>query len=45
LPENAEPSENEELSSEVETKAILKRDSEPSSDDKLPKVLELAEYS
>jgi hypothetical protein len=45
LPENAKPSENKELSSEVETKAILERDSEPSSDDKLPKVSELAKYS
>jgi hypothetical protein len=45
LPENAEPSKNEELSSEVETKAILERDSEPLSDDKLSKVSELVEYS
>jgi hypothetical protein len=45
LPKNTKPSKNEELSSEVETKAILERDSEPSSDDELPKVSELVKYS
>jgi hypothetical protein len=42
LPKNAKPSENEKLFSEVKTKAILERDSELLSDDKLPKVSELA---
>jgi hypothetical protein len=45
LPKNAEPFKNKELFSEIETKAILKRDSEPLSDNKLFKVLKLAEYS
>jgi hypothetical protein len=44
LPENAELFKNEELSSKIKTKAILKRDSEPSSDNKLPKVSKLVEY-
>jgi hypothetical protein len=45
LPKNTKPSKNKELFSEIKTKAILKHDSEPLSDDELPKVLELIKYS
>jgi hypothetical protein len=44
LPENAKPSKNEELFSKAKTKAILKRDLELLSDNKLFKVLKLAKY-
>jgi hypothetical protein len=44
LPENTKPFENKEFSSKIETKAILKYDLEPLSDNELLKVLELAEY-